>query len=329
MATVLTVSSLVVSFLITWRFLPYWIRRAKRHGLTGKDVHKRDKKVAEAGGVVVVFGALLGVLWYIAVVVFYYNQNEFVKYIFAALCSVLIALVIGFVDDILGWRIGIRQRDKVILSFLIPIPLMVANSGHSTMTIPVLGMVDLGMLYPLLVVPAAMIGASNGFNMLAGYNGLEAGSGIIILSALGLMAWLTRSGWVAVVAFSMVASLIAFLIYNKYPSKVFPGDTLTYPVGATIAIVAILANLERFALMLFVPYFLEFVLKVKGRFVPNWKSRLLSNGALSNRGEWNTLPHVAISFLRSLKIKPYESRVVLCVLCFNLLIALVTLGYFV
>jgi UDP-N-acetylmuramyl pentapeptide phosphotransferase/UDP-N-acetylglucosamine-1-phosphate transferase len=60
-----------------------------------------------------------------------------------------------------------------------------------------------------------------------------------------------------VIILCLVATLLAFLIFNRYPSKVFPGDVLT-------AIVAILANLERFAVMLFLPYYVELLLKAKG-----------------------------------------------------------------
>ena len=88
------------------------------------------------------------------------------------------------------------------------------------------------------------MGAANGFNMIAGYNGLETGMGAIILFTMGYIAWFTRTGWVAVVALCMFSSLVAFYLFNKYPARIFPGDTLTYSVGALIACVAIAGNME-------------------------------------------------------------------------------------
>ena len=76
------------------------------------------------------------------------------------------------------------------------------------------------------------------------------------------------SGSTALIAFAMVASLVAFLLYNWYPARVFPGDTLTYSVGATIAVVTILGNVEKFAMVLFLPYFVEFFLKSRS----GWKA---------------------------------------------------------
>lgn len=328
MAAILTVASLFISFFVTLLILPYWIKRANTHGLVGKDEHKKGKDVAESGGLVTVLGAIIGVLFYIALLIFYFNTTNTLVYILAALCSILIALVIGFADDMLGWRVGIKARDKIFLSFLIPIPLMVVNSGHSIMSLPFFGQINLGLIYSLVIIPLGVIGASNGFNMLAGYNGLEAGNGAIILFTLGVIAWLSGAGWVAVIALSMVAALVAFLFFNWYPSEVFPGDVMTYPVGATIAIVAILANLEKFALCLFGLYFIEFLLKARGRFVPDWKSRLMKDGTLAHKGKWFTLPHVSISILKKLGIKSYEKNVVTCLLIMQSIIAIGTFSYY-
>ncbi len=125
-------------------------------------------------------------------------------------------------DDLLGWRTGIRQSKKVLLTFLIPVPLMVINAGQSVMAFPFLGTIDIGLLYPLLIIPIGMIGAPNAFNILAGYNGLEAGMGIVILSTLGLIAYSTGNTVAAVIAVTTISALLALLYFNKYPAKVFP-----------------------------------------------------------------------------------------------------------
>ncbi len=124
------------------------------------------------------------------------------------------------------------------------------------MAFPFLGTIDIGLLYPLLIIPIGMIGASNAFNMLAGYNGLEAGMGVVILSTLGLIAYSNGNVVATVIAVTTVSALIALLYFNKYPAKVFPGDTLTYPVGAIVAIVAILGNMEKSAVILFSLYYI-------------------------------------------------------------------------
>lgn len=326
MPTLLTGSSLLISFIVTLIVTPYWIRRAKYHKLVAVDMHKPVRKAAELGGLCVITGFLAGLLYYVAVDVFAYGNGAYSKFIFAAVSSILIATIIGLTDDILGWKIGLRQYQKVILTIAIVFPMMVVNAGYSIITIPFLGRYDIGYLFPLVLVPLGIIGASNAFNMIAGYNGLEAGQGIIILSTLGFLAWLGGAGWVAAMAFCMVFALLAFLIFNKYPAKVFPGDTLTYSVGTLIAIVAIFGNIEKFALVLFIPYFIEFFLKARGKMQKESFAKVMSEGTITTPyRKYYGIEHIAIDITRKLKGRAHEYEVVLLIWAFQVLLAFVVL----
>jgi len=306
-----------------------WIRRAISRGFVGRDVHKMDgRNVAEMGGIIVVFSIGSSILLYIAFDTFYYRNPDSIPEILAAVASLLIATIIGMIDDILGWRIGIKQKTKVLLSLFIPLPLMIINAGHSEMTFPFIGTQELGLLFPLLIVPISIIGASNAFNMLAGYNGLEAGMGIIIFSTLGFLSYITGGTEAAMIAVISVSALLAFLHYNKIPAKVFPGDTLTYPIGALVAIVAILGNIEKYAAILFFLYYIELILKKKGQFKEQSYGDLLTDGSLNVRNGIYSVPHIAILSLRKLKGKAYENEVVLVVLFMQIIVALVTLFSF-
>mgnify|MGYP001600444346 FL=1 len=100
----------LLSFLVTLFTLPIWIRMAKKVGLVGKDIHKIDKReVAEAGGIVVLFAFIFGVLLYVAIKTFILKTNITTTEIFALLTTVLIAGMVGFVDVILGWKIGFEN----------------------------------------------------------------------------------------------------------------------------------------------------------------------------------------------------------------------------
>ncbi len=200
---------------------------------------------------------------------------------------------------------------------------------RNQLALPFLDILDTGLLYPLLLIPIGMIGASNAYNMLAGYNGLEAGMGIVILSTLGLIAYSTGNTVVVVIAVTTISALIAFLYFNKYPAKVFPGDTLTYPIGAIVAIVAIVGNMEFPAFMIFSLYYIEFLLKARGKLRPEWTAKLLDDGSLAVRDKVYSVPHIAILLLRKIKGSAYEKEVVLVVLLFQAVIALVVLySYF-
>src|SRR3989344_5843825 len=102
--------------------------------------------------------------------------------------------------------------------------------------------------------------------MLAGYNGMEAGMGIVYVGMLGIFAYVNDRDVAALIALVVFFSLLAFYIYNKYPAKILPGDSLTYLLGGSIAVIAIVGNIERAAIVSSVPFFIEFILKARSKF---------------------------------------------------------------
>ncbi|MAG07424.1 glycosyl transferase family 4 [Candidatus Pacearchaeota archaeon] len=324
----LLITSVLVSFLVTVLFLPSWIRRTKRANLVGKDLNKNNSvEISEAGGIIVIAGFLLGVLFYLAIRTFSFNTSINTIEILALISTILIVSFIGFIDDILGWKIGLGKRFRILLVIFAAIPLMVINAGTSIVYIPFLGVTNLGILFPLVLIPIGIAGAAISFNFLAGYNGLEAGQGIIILTALALASWLTGSAWLSVIALCMVGSLIGFLFFNSYPSQVFPGDVLTYSVGALIAIMAILGNYEQFAVFIFIPYIIETVLKSRGQLKKESFGVPQSDGSIKNKyKKFYGLEHVSIFLLEKFKKnnKAYEWEVVYMI--YGLQVIFVILG---
>jgi len=322
----------IASFAVTFLLVPKWMRKTKVMGLVGVDMNKPKKpEIPEAGGITVIAGAVVGILLYIFINTFYFSSSFGLIEIFAAVTTILMAGFVGFVDDILGWKVGIKQRTKVLSTVPIAIPLAVVNAGHSVMFLPFIGNFDFGFFFPLLIIPIGIIGATNGFNMLAGYNGLESGMGIIILSALSLVAWLLGSGWVSMISLSMVFALLAFLWYNKPKSKIFPGDSLTYAVGAMIACTAILGNMERVAIILFIPYFFDMFMFFRFRFFGKIKNveafaKVNHDGSLEMpHDKIYDFTHLALCLVKKVKKKAYERDVVLTVFLFELLLVAVVL----
>jgi len=314
--------SVVISFIASLLLIPSWIRRARKAGLVGRDMNKfKQKEVAEAGGITVVSGFILGTLVYIAIKIFYFKTSSNLVEIFALISVILIVSFMGFIDDVLGWKMGLGKKIRIFFVLFSAIPLMVINAGYSKIGIPFLDGTNLGLLYPLIIIPLGIAGASISFNFLAGYNGLEAGQGILLLSAFAVFSWLTGSSWLSVIALCMIASLFAFLFFNKFPAKIFPGNTMTYAVGALIAVMAILGNYEYFAIFIFIPYILETLLKLRGKLIVESFGKPQKDGSLEPGSEKICgLENLAIRILK--KIKPskkvYETEVVLFIHIFQI-----------
>lgn len=321
----LIILTVFISFFCTYLAMPFWIKKAKQIGLLWEDMNKYDKQknVAGSGGIIVVIGATIGILTYIALQTFYFKRLDEVSIkIFAMTTSLLLVAGVGLIDDLFGWKKGgLSKRSRIALVFISAIPLMVINAGESS----VLG-IELGLLFPLLIIPLGMVGATTTFNFLAGFNGLEARQGILLIGAMSLVTYLTGNPWLSVVGLCLIVSLIAFYIFNANPSKVFPGDTLTYTIGGAIACMAILGNVEKITLFFFIPYILETILKLRGGLKKQSFGKPNPDGSLDLLyDKIYGLEHLSIYLLK--KIKPskkvYEKDVVNLINIFQIIIIIV------
>jgi UDP-N-acetylglucosamine--dolichyl-phosphate N-acetylglucosaminephosphotransferase len=228
------------------------------------------------------------------------------------------------IDDILGWKIGLSKKMRIFLVIFAAIPLVVINAGDSSISIPLIGNLSLGIFYTLLIIPLGVIGASTTFNFLAGYNGLEARQGILILGALAIALWFTGSTWLTYGVLCMISALFAFLVFNNNPAKVFPGDVMTYSIGSLIATAAVLGNIEQFTLFIFIPNIIEVLLKLRGKLKVESFSLPQKDGSLElKNNKICSLTHLAIKILKKLKGKAYESDVVLAINLFQLSVIII------
>jgi UDP-N-acetylglucosamine--dolichyl-phosphate N-acetylglucosaminephosphotransferase len=259
--------AIILAFAIVILALPNTIRILKEKGIMGIDVHKPNTpEVAKGGGFVVLFAIVTSLLFVIGITTF--QDQEVDTGLLAALVSILLAGMIGLLDD----NLDFRNRTKIALPMIASIPMMVMQVGTTTMSIPLIGTVDLGVLYPLVVIPLMMTFIIDSTNMYGGMNGLEAGLSIINSAALILYVVLLSlvdgtettqalldSG---VVAGALLGASLAFLIFNWYPAKILPGDVGRLPIGAAIAAALILGNMDRLAIFLYAPFALNFILYI-------------------------------------------------------------------
>lgn len=329
MVTIYSTIALIGTFFFTLYLVPRWIFRARKAGLLGKDMHKEGYPVKpEAGGLPVICGFISGVLLYVAFKVILVGPVVYIIDIMAAITAVLIAAIIGLVDDILGWKMGLRSIHKLILTFAIAVPIMVVHAGDRFFALPFIGLVDLGIVFPFLVIPLIIMFTANAFNMLAGYNGLEAGMGIIILFTLSLIAYGVGHYWVGFLGIAMCAALAAFWLFNRFPAQVFPGDTLTYAVGALIGIVAVLGGIERYAGILLIPYGLQFLLKARGRMKKESFAELRGKGLHLAYKHVYGLEHIALRLQQRLTGRATERGIVFQLYGLQLVFAIFTFFLF-
>jgi UDP-N-acetylglucosamine--dolichyl-phosphate N-acetylglucosaminephosphotransferase len=102
--------------------------------------------------------------------------------------------------------------------------------------------------------------------MLGGFNGIEAGMGIVGMAALTMIAFRQGETTALLILLSASGALMAFLRYNWYPAKIFIGDVGTLTIGAVIASSAIVGNFEAAGIIIMLPYIVDFVIKSRNGF---------------------------------------------------------------
>jgi len=262
----------LISFFVTLIAIPKLIRYLKLINLEVKDMNKQDKPLIPlSGGIAVMAGIFIAIMFYMFIQTFIYENKNSLIYILAALITIVMITFIGFIDDLLIKKnkessYGLKQWQKPLFTLVAAIPLMAVNAGSNIIKIPFMGRVEIALYYPLILVPIGIIGAANMVNLLGGFNGLEAGMGLVYTGMLSLYAYINNKPIGLLFSLITFSALIAFYIYNKYPAKIFPGDSLTYLLGATLACIAILGDMERAALICSIPFFIELILKARSKF---------------------------------------------------------------
>ena len=232
----------LLSFFVTRLLMPKIIRKLEEADIVGKDIHKSWKPVvAEMGGFGIIFGFVIGMFSGI------YMHDLLAFPLVVVLVVILLVGMIGILDDLLA----LSSKSKFFLLFIAGLPLIWAAPPN------------VGLLY-LITIPIALSIGSNLTNMLAGLNGIESGLGVISMTSLTIACIILGKYDVTIISMSMLGALLAFLYFNRYPAKIFPGDTGTLIIGAAIVCIAFIGRVKLIALIVLMPNIIDAALKFDG-----------------------------------------------------------------
>ncbi len=172
--------------------------------------------------------------------------------------------VIGFIDDYIKVvkkrSLGLRAYQKIVLQLVVTALFCVyiwsKGNGAGEILIPFLNTyLDLGVIYiPFLFF--VVLGTVNGVNLTDGLDGLSSGVTVLVAAFFAIVGWAFSSG-VSPIAGAVVGSLMAFLIFNSYPAKVFMGDTGSLALGGFVAATALILKMPLFILIVGFIYLIE------------------------------------------------------------------------
>ncbi len=285
----------LITILVTYISIQFVSSYMLESGVTFTELNKKAKILPSSGGVAVAFGFAIGILSYVFGGSFVYLPRASLESLFAVVISVTLIAFVGFLDDInvrtkftkgtgmKDVRKGLKQWQKPLLTFVGAIPLVAINAGHSTVALPFIGLVNFGILYPIVIIPLAVVFVANAVNLLGGFDGMITGTTLI--ASLGFLVYSIFFGTYtgAIISGVLAASVFVMFMFHRYPLKILPGDSFTYGVGAALAAAAIIGNMEAFGLVIMTPFIIEFLLHLRGRFKTSDLGIPQKDGTLKSR----------------------------------------------
>jgi phospho-N-acetylmuramoyl-pentapeptide-transferase len=230
---------LVLAFVAAMALYPLLITQLARHGV-GQRVqaynpasHMVKMGTPTMGGIL--FCALAVVAW----LVFDRTRSGFV---------IAFALIAGATVGLLDDRENIRGRGvfglgvyekiaaQAFIGLLIGIGLDVG--GFTRQYFPGLGAPDLHGAGIVVVSILAVVAVSNAVNLTDGVDGLAASCSAVVFAGLLAVAVHQHALAVVIVTAALVGGLVAFLVFNWFPARLFMGDTGSLALGSAMVAVA-------------------------------------------------------------------------------------------
>lgn len=218
-----------VSFIISFLAIPVVLQIADQKKLYDvpdeRKVHTHP--VASLGGVGIFGGFLLAALLSIRG-----QLNPEFQYFFAA---ALVIFFLGLKDDLVILSPSKKFIGQMVAaSILIHLGQIRLDSMHG-----LFGFEELPEGFALALSYLTIIVVINSFNLIDGIDGLAASLGILTTLIFGVYFFLVDYQAYALLAFALAGSLVAFLIFNHHPAKIFMGDSGSLMIGLVNAILVI------------------------------------------------------------------------------------------
>lgn len=176
--------------------------------------------------------------------------------------------LIGFIDDYLiikrNNNNGLSETAKLVLQVVVAVIffyLFMKSGNEPLLWIHTLNFkLDIGWLYGLFIL-LVLVASSNAVNLTDGLDGLAGGLSAICFLTFGIISWTT--GWldgydaIAIFCFTLLGSILGFLVFNTSPAKIFMGDTGSLCLGATLGTIAILTRHEVLLILIGLVFVIE------------------------------------------------------------------------
>ncbi len=221
-----TVTSFFFGFLMT----PVLILILKKIKFTetpgGRKIHAGS--IPSMGGIAIVFATFVGLFAWLS-----FDQIVETRYFLVGLA---IMFSVGLRDDLIELTALQKLIGQSIPAFFV---IVMADIRISSLY-GFMGVYEIPYLISVAITFFAILVLTNSFNLIDGADGLAGSLSLVTLSILGF--WFYTAGMISysLISFTLVGGILAFLVFNWHPAKIFMGDTGSLSVGFSLTVLVIL-----------------------------------------------------------------------------------------
>ena len=192
-------------------------------------------------------------------------DSTYLKTLVMLLCLSAVYGVIGFIDDyikvILKRNLGLTAKQKFLLQLVAAVGFVCwAVYGMNIATVVKIPFTSIELDFGIWFIPFAalvIIATVNSVNLTDGLDGLATCVTCMVALFFILFADKVANRAVALFASILLGSLMGFLMYNKFPAKVFMGDTGSLFLGGAVCGMAIVTEQPLALLIVGLVYVIE------------------------------------------------------------------------
>lgn len=221
--------ALTISFAVAFLAIPVIIRVAALKKLYDiPDERKIHQAPIPALGGLGLFAGFA----FAALLIANFQEGKDIQYFLAA---AVVIFYLGLKDDIVVISPIKKFIGQVLAAFIVVYygNLQISNMGGF------LGITQLPETFSLLFTYLTVIVIINSFNLIDGVDGLAGSLGLLSTSVFGIYFVSVGHTSDAVLAFSLAGAILAFLIFNFQPARIFMGDTGSLLIGLINSILVI------------------------------------------------------------------------------------------
>jgi UDP-GlcNAc:undecaprenyl-phosphate/decaprenyl-phosphate GlcNAc-1-phosphate transferase len=223
------IGAIITALAVSTFTFPILIKYSQRKKILDIPGHRRiHKRVTPSiGGVAIFVGFFITVVMWL----------DFIGW--AELKSIIgilfLTFILGLCDDLVHIKPYVKLVGQVVAGSLVFFLLHVQIKS----TYGLFSDIEFNTLTSYLITVFTIVIITNSFNLIDGIDGLAGAFSAICLIFFGTWFYLLGQTNYAVLCFSLTGAVIAFLVFNWEPSKIFMGDTGALLIGMMLSILTI------------------------------------------------------------------------------------------